>query len=369
MRVEPLKWPLKEAGAVREPHLILVFGPRDELETSRWFEQTRRLYPNAHIVASSTAGEILGAEVGDLGVIGVAVQFAHTKVRVARVNVKEYMDSETAAAYLARGIPRAGLAHVLLICDGQHVNGSAMVRGLSRFLPPGVAITGGLAGDGTRFERTYVCADGPPVQGNVAAVAFYGDRLRVGHGSMGGWVAEGDPLLVTRARGNVVEQLDGTPALARYQKLLGADAEGLPASGLRHPLHVRTPDGHGFVRTLLNVDERAQTLTFAGDVPVGAHAQLMRADFERLVQGAGGAARASMDSLGNAELAILISCVGRRLVLGEETRAEIAAVRKVLGEEAPVVGFYSYGEICPSAPDASCELHNQTMTITTLRET
>jgi hypothetical protein len=306
--------------------------------------------------------------VGDLGIVGVAVQFERTVVRVARVNVREYMDCETAASYLARGIPTAGLAHVMVFCDGQYVNGSELVRGLSKHLPPGVALTGGLAGDGARFERTYVCANGPPVQGNVAAVAFYGDRLRVGYGSMGGWVSTGEEMLVTRSRGNLVEQFDGAPALTRYQGLLGEDAARLPASGLRYPLQVRTQDGHAFVRTLLKVDLQAKTLTFAGDVPVGARVQIMGADFERLVMGASGAAQASIHEFGKAQLAILISCVGRRLVLGDETHAEIAAVRKVLGAEAQLVGFYSYGEICPSAPHASCELHNQTMTITTMRE-
>lgn len=349
-----------------QPHLALVFGPRAALESSRWFEDIRRTHPGTHVAACSTAGEILGDDVGDLGIVATLVQFEQTRVRLVRVNVREFSDSETAGSVLARSIDPAGLAHVIVLSDGQLVNGSHLVRGLTKALPSHVGVTGGLAGDGSKFERTYVCADGPPIQGNVAAVCLYGKALHVSYGSMGGWEAFGQSLRVTRARGNVLEQLDGRPALAVYGSLLGDKVDGLPATGLLFPLLITTPDGRSFVRTLLNIDATNGTLTFAGDVPVGARVQLMRADFEKLVAGARGAAEQTLEK--DAQLALLVSCVGRRLVLGEQTKAEVAAVRQVIGRETPVIGFYSYGEICPTATHANCELHNQTMTITTLRE-
>lgn len=368
MRLEQIRWPTDQPSTLRDAHLVLVFGERPLLESSRWYEDLRRRYPRAHVVAASTAGEILDTEVGDLGIVATAIQFEQTAVRVHRVNVREFMDTETAGEYLARGIEKKDLAHVMILCDGQHVNGSQLVRGISKHLPKRVALTGGLAGDGARFQRTYLCANGPPIVGSVAAIAFYGSALRVGYGSLGGWDSAGDEMRITRARGNVVEQLDGQPALAKYAELLGDDAAGLPASGLRYPLEIRTADGRTYVRTLLAVDPRCQTLTFAGDVPVGSYARPMKANFDRLVAGASGAASNASEIGQGAELAILISCVGRRLVLGPRTKDEVAAVRKVLGDATAVAGFYSYGEICPAAPDASCELHNQTMTITTLRE-
>lgn len=366
MLVEPLRHLDDGQAKLRDAQLVLVFGARERLEDSLWFARTRRRYPVAHIVACSTAGEILQDEVGDLGVVGVAVKFEHTRVKLARVNAREFIDTETAAAYLAKGIDPRGLAHVIVISDGQLVNGSELARGLAKRLPKGVALTGGLAADGSRFQQTYVCADGPAAPGNIVAIALYGDRLRVGYGSMGGWDPTGHEMRVTRARGNLVEQLDGAPALDRYAALLGEDAADLPASGLLYPLYLRTPDGHAFVRTLLNVDKRARSLLFAGDLPVGSRAQLMHANFDRLVGGASAAATSAANGTG--ALALLISCIGRRLVLQGETKREIAAVRDALGKEATLAGFYSYGEICPSAPGANCELHNQTMTITTLRE-
>jgi hypothetical protein len=209
------------------------------------------------------------------------------------------------------------------------------------------------------------------LEGRIAAVGFYGSRLQVGCGSMGGWDAFGPERLVTRSRGNVLYELDGRSALALYTEYLGEHAAGLPASGLLFPLSVRFgDDGPGIVRTILAVDPVEGTMTFAGDVPEGAYARLMKANFERLIEGATGAANRCSESLGASppDLAILISCVGRKLVLKQRIEEEVEGVRDVLGREATLTGFYSYGEISPFTPTAPCELHNQTMTITTLTE-
>ena len=96
----------------------------------------------------------------------------------------------------------------------------------------------------------------------------------------------------------------------------------------------------------------------------------MKANFDRLIDGATGAAGTGRVALGTAtpELAILISCVGRKLVLKQRVEEEVESVRDVLGESVVLTGFYSYGEISPFTPGAKCELHNQTMTITTMAE-
>ena len=137
------------------------------------------------------------------------------------------------------------------------------------------------------------------------------------------------------------------------------------------PLSIRNPeDDSSVVRTILAIDEDTQSLTFAGDVPVGWYGRLMKANFDRLIDGAVGAARASLvQGSEQPDLAILISCVGRRMVLKQRTEEELEGVRDVLGPKAFLTGFYSYGEISPFTPDAKCALHNQTMTITSFRET
>lgn len=357
---------------IDDAHLVLVFGGSATLDAAR-IDELRARFPGAVLAGCSTAGEILGERVYDDTVTATAVSFTTTQVRTARVDVPDTAASHAAGKRLGEQLNDGALAHVLVFSDGLGVNGSALTAGLRESLPAGVTVTGGLAGDGTHFAQTLVVADGPPRAGCVAAVGLYGTRLRIGHGSLGGWDDFGIDRKITRAQNNVLYELDGEPALALYQRYLGAQAAGLPATGLLFPLALHDAQGGdlGLVRTLLAVNEAEQSITFAGDMPTGMYARMMKANFDRLVDGAAGAAAAAAagQSLGNdADLALLISCVGRRLVLKQRVEDELDGVRRVLGPRPVLTGFYSYGEISPYAPTGRCELHNQTMTVTTLSE-
>ena len=362
--------------------LVLVFGAPSVLSRPGLLAELQQRYPAALVFGCSTAGEILGTQVLDDTMVATAVEFAGTRLASARVVLSEcgdnsYQAGERLAAALPLEMPGAGgatsspLKHVFVLSDGLQVNGSDLVRGLAACLPTAVTVTGGLAGDGARFGSTLVVHAGRAESGTVAALGFYGDRLRIGFGSLGGWDPFGPERLITRSRGNVLYEFDGHSALGLYKKYLGAHADQLPASGLLFPLSLRIQAGEApVVRTILAVDEATQSLTFAGDVPEGAYARLMKANFDRLIDGATDAARTSHEAMGGAfaELAILISCGGRKLLLKQRIEEEVDGVRDVLGAGAALAGFYSYGEISPFKPGARCELHNQTMTITTFAE-
>jgi hypothetical protein len=349
---------------------VLAFGANRCIRDAGMWYELRARWPNARIVGCSTAGEIAETHVRDDSLVATALSFERSRVMLATVVVPGIEHSAAAGRELAAQLDHAGLRHVLVLSEGLHVNGGELVRSLTEALPQAVAVTGGLAGDGSRFQQTAVALDERPHGDRVVAIGFYGAGLRVGFGSLGGWDAFGPERVVTRSRGSVLYELDGQPALALYKLYLGHHAEQLPASGLLFPLSMRQGDREGVVRTILGVDEREQSLTFAGDIPQGARARLMRANFERLIDGASGAAETSATALRGqgADVAILISCVGRKLLLGQRVEEEVEAVRHVLGRSPVLAGFYSYGELSPFTPSARCELHNQTMTITTMAE-
>ena len=360
-----------DGESVRNAGLVLFFGGRALLEDPAAFQQLRQRHPAAIIMGCSTAGEICGTRVSDDTIVATAIEFEHTQLQLVTTTVGDDADSRAAGRRLAGSLDSPGLVHVFVLSDGLHVNGSELVNGLRDRLPQGVVSTGGLSADGARFGRTLVSANAPAVEKQIAALGFYGDRLRVGFGSLGGWDPFGPERLITRSRGNVLYELDGESALTLYKKYLGKHATGLPATGLLFPLALRTAEHQQpVVRTILGVNEAEQSLTFAGDMPEGAHARLMKANFERLIDGAVDAARISQRLAdGPPQLAILISCFGRKLVLKQRIEEEVEGVRDVLGVHTALSGFYSYGEISPHTPNADCELHNQTMTITTLSET
>jgi len=352
--------------------LVMVFGSVARLEDGALLASVNRCYPDSVVVGCSTAGEITGEGISDGGATVTAADFLQTRLRRAHARVSRMEDSWRVGEQLAAELEASDLVYVLVLSDGVHVNGSELVSGLSSGLAEGVTITGGLAGDDGRFERTLVI-DGESIEERaVVAVGFYGERLRVGHGSMGGWESFGPIRRVTRSRDNILYELDGKPALTIYEAYLGEDAEQLPASGLLFPLALVSNDLRetGLIRTLLAVDRERGSLTFAGNVYEGGLVRLMHANFERLVDGSHNAADLAVRSLAGRgpTLSLLISCVGRRLLMGSDTDEEVDAARRVLGSETLLTGFYSNGEISPFVPTARCELHNQTMTITNFHE-
>lgn len=349
-------------------HFVLVFGGRLLLEDPRVLSTLREAYRGARLILGSTAGGISDTLVTEDQVTATAVALEKTRVACAALSVRSQFESRSAGSELADRLRGNDLVHVFVVSDGQLVNGTDLARGLTEKLGPGVTITGGLAGDGERFEMTRVGLDEPPVPGRIVAVGFYGKHLKVGFGSCGGWTPAGPEQTVSASQGNILFELDGEPALDRYSSYLGAEAAGLPASALRFPLCVMPPDGSpSIVRTILAVESSTRSMVFAGDIPTGSKVRFMRASHEDLIAGAAQAAEsASLDTA--AELAICVSCVGRRLVLGSRTNDEIAAVRQKLGPAPTLTGFYSYGELAPAGAGTGCQLHNQTMTITTLSE-
>ena len=361
---------------VSKPQLVIVFGGTKLIKDQRTFDELKNRYPRAHILECSTAGEIINGEVSDNSLVVTAIEFAKTTLKVAEVSITNPDDSLKAGQTLAKNLPSSGLVHVMVFSDGLKVNGTALVKGLVDNLPELVSATGGLVGDGSDFKHTYVGIDKTPQEGEIVAIGFYGSALKIGYGSLGGWDTFGPERLITKSSNNVLYELDHKPALMLYKEYLGEKAKDLPGSGLLFPLSLKLPKSKQsgqseVVRTLLGVDEKAQSMTFAGDLPEGLYVKLMKANFDRLVDGASGAASMSVEALGShkPELAILISCIGRKLVLKERIEDEIEAVRSIFGSDAAICGFYSYGELCPvTATEKQCQLHNQTMTITTFRE-
>lgn len=385
MRVSQTRWTRSTGWSdwLRSPsddfvQLVLLFAARSVLQDGHVLADIRTRFPSAVVAGCSTAGEICGAEVQDHSAVCCAIRFSDAAVRSATVGVDE-LGGDGIGGALVRGLPAEvtdqgrtrPLRHVLVFSDGLRLNASELVHALNRGLPSGVSVSGGLAGDGADFAETLVVGPTGAFSRVATAVGLYGTRLKVGCGSLAGWDPFGPDRAITGAAGNVLYQLDGQPALALYKRYLGPSATGLPAAGILLPLTFQAKgEAAPVLRTIIAANEADQSLTFAGDVPLGGRARLMKANFERLVAAAANAAQTSQAGFDGApvEFALVVSCVGRKLSLRQRIEEEVEAVRDVLGREVPMAGFYSYGEIAPSSSGALSELHNQTMTVTAFGE-
>lgn len=369
------------ADGFHDADLVLVFADAEYFHTPACYLDLKERFPLAHIAGCSSSGSVLGTGISDNDVVAMAVRFAHGKVRLAVAHVTESENIQSLAAGLmeqltsdhavtgrdAKGLDAMDtLKHVLVFSDGLMVNGSDLAAGLNAY---GISVTGGLAGDGTRFGKTWVMADAPARSGCVTAIGLYGNIV-VKSGCFSGWQEFGAERKITKSIGNVVSEIDKQPALTLYKKYLGDLAKDLPGSGLRFPLSVRVDkEQKAVIRTLLGVDEDAQSLTFAGDMPQGHLCKLMKTNLDDLIEHAGMAASVAMPQQQDAAgLCLVVSCVGRRLVLGQLTEDELEVVQEKLGPHTAITGFYSYGELAPFSDVMQCQLHNQTMTLTTIYE-
>jgi hypothetical protein len=353
-------------------NLVLYFGTRRTLADKARYEELRKIFPQAHLLGCSTGGQIQNDDVTDDKISGVAVHFDATKLKLICEPIAGADQSYICGASIGRALKTDDLAGIFMLSDGLNINGSKLVAGITSAVGHDVPLTGGLAGDGAEFGKTLVGADDVPCSHRVAAIGFYGSAIRIGHGSAGGWDVFGPRRRITKSLGNLLVELDGEPALDLYERYLGEEeSKGLPGTALLFPLQVSNPDqpDSDIMRTVLAVNREKRTMTFAGDMPECWTAQLMRGNFDRLSAGAADAARQARYGIGEGEsVAILVSCIGRRLLMGQRVSDEIEAASAELGSKTLRLGFYSYGEISPHAASGICELHNQTMTVTTFHE-
>ncbi len=351
--------------------LVLAFGsPECIVKNEDVFEHLKKTYPNAHIVLSSTAGEIIDGSVYDDSVVATAIQLEKTKIKAVKTSIHEHQDGYQAGLFLKNQLAAEDLSGIFIIADGTLIDGADLARGFKHNNERNIPITGGLAGDAARFEKTFTGLDEAPAQGNIIAVGFYGKDILIGHGSLGGWDEFGIERVITRSEKNILQELDNENALDLYKKYLGSYADELPGSALMFPLSMKVEGSDRYlIRTVLGVDNDEKKMIFAGNMPAGSTSRLMTGNFNKLINASAIAAKDALSGMEERkpDLTLLVSCVGRKIILHSRVVEEVEAAEEILNG-GTVSGFYSYGGISPFGTGTPCELHNQTMTITTFAE-
>lgn len=359
---------LKSFENSKDAQLVTVFGDRNTLQNSEIFDYIKNSYPHAVIAGCSSSGNIMDEQVSHCEVVVTAIKFSKSKVFLEAVDFKQGQDLQELTKELASKFEPEGLKHLFILSDGLNINGSKLVSGFNEVTS--VPVTGGLAGDGANFEKTLVIANDYAKENRIVALGFYGEALNISSGCYGGWSEFGTIRTITKSKDNILYEIDNEPALDLYKKYLGEYANELPNSGLRFPLSIKK-DGNDteVIRTLLGIDEENKSIIFAGDVPEGYTARLMKPNIDALIDGAGKAAKVITNQNDKEALGLVVSCVGRKIVMSQLVDEELEAIAEELGNNVQLTGFYSYGEIAPFENKVqNCQLHNQTMTLTVIYE-
>jgi hypothetical protein len=350
--------------------LVLAFGERTFLEKTKPYQKLNELYPNADIVICSTSGQISNTNLVENNLIATAISFDKTQIKVCEIDILLNSDLNVLGNVIKKELLSDDLKSILILSEGSFINGTELINELILQTKESIPIFGGLAGDEYNFEKTIVGLNRDASPGKIVAIGFYGNTIHFGFGSEGGWSDFGPEREVTHSENNILYKIGDRFALDLYKEYLGKYADELPGSSLYFPLSMKEKsDSEPIVRTILSIDEEKKSMTFAGNIPTGSMVRLMKGNFDKLIDASYNAAEAISKSLQHEpQLALLVSCVGRKIVLGNRIEEEIEAVKEVFGNKMLVCGFYSYGEISPTLSKVACELHNQTMTITTMYE-
>ena len=351
--------------------LVLVLGNRYMLEDDTIFKEVKTLFPDGELVFGSTSGDITSNTVDDDSITITAIEFEKTEFLIKKSNVLHSdLDSHKTGVDLLQQFPENGLKYVFVLSEGSFINGSELTKGMNTATTNNVLITGGLCGDAARFEKTLAGYNENPKPGEIIAIGFYGASFEASFSIHGGWTPFGPERVVTKSKSNVLFELDNQPALDLYKKYLGDKSKELPAAALLYPLNVTSSEEkQSFVRTILNIDEADNTMILAGDIPEHSKVQLMMTNVDNIANASERAAKQALELRSKKpQLALLVSCIGRKLVLDQRVEEEIEEVVAVVGNDTTICGFYSYGEIAPFHGENNCQLHNQTMTITLISE-
>ncbi|VXB21731.1 Histidine kinase [Flavobacterium sp. 9AF] len=361
---------LQDKITLKNP-LVLIFGNRMLLEKEEVIEDIRKEFPYEHLVFGSTSGEIMDNNVFDNSIVVTAIEFEKSTFHICTDNIFNHnKDAKKLGESLYNSIPKDKLKHLFVLSEGSFVNGSSLIEGLEKNIQSTIPISGGMCGDDAKFEKTLASYKENPKEGEVILIGFYGETLEISFASFGGWSSFGPERIITKSNANVLYEIDGQPALDLYKKYLGDKAQQLPQASLLYPLNV-TPQGKNgaVVRTILGIDNEEKSMTLAGDVPENSKVQLMMASVDEIAEGANEAAKKAMENRKELpQLALLVSCVGRKLVMNQRVEEEIERVQEVIGDTTAITGFYSYGEMAPFSNNTFCDLHNQTMTLTLISE-
>jgi hypothetical protein len=370
-KLEGENWKYLQPKKELKNPLVLVFANRMLLEKNEIIEEIRNEFPYEHIVFGSTSGEIIHDNVFDNSIVVTAIEFEKSTFEIRTENILDYnKDAKKLGQKLYNEIPKENLKHLFVLSEGSFVNGSSLIEGLEENIQNAIPISGGMCGDDAKFEKTVASYKINPKEGEVILIGFYGESLEISFASFGGWSTFGPERIITKSEANILYEIDDQPALDLYKKYLGDKANQLPQASLLYPLNV-TPNGKTapVVRTILGINIEDQSMTLAGDVPVNSKVQLMMASVDAIAEGANEAAKLAMKNRKNKpQLALLVSCVGRKLVMNQRVEEEIERVHEVVGEQTAITGFYSYGEMAPFSGNTFCDLHNQTMTLTLISE-
>ena len=257
---------------------------------------------------------------------------------------------------LASGIDKGT---VFVLPDGFGTDLSEVIRGLYDSMGPDFRYVGGGAGDNLKFFKTYQFTE-VGIESDALAVALL-DGFIIQTGIGHGWEPEGEPLVITDAKGKRVFEIDGRPAFDAYSERLGEIPKDKFAEyGMRYPLGFPDISGNYLIRDPLALNSD-KSIDFVTEVPRNAVGYIMRCDVADLIETAGFVAKMAVKKVEEPQFALIFDCISRCVLMGKEFEKELKIIRESIGMGVPMLGVLTFGEV--GSFDDVPLFHNKTIAI------
>jgi len=355
-----------------EPDLILIFASFDFENLSCSIQDISKKFKNAIITGCTSNGIINSKGVNNSVIAITALKFTNSSVALYTINLSP--DScatfECGSKFINK-IEQDNLKHIFLLSDQHLLIEQEFLDGMNANSDAAVSITGGLSSNSEFDDSKGLIINGKLDTNKAIAVAFYGESLKVGYHAVAGWNSYGSEHLVTNSSEKKILEIDDQPALDWYNSHFNEnDIKKIKNIGIKYPIKIRNSENTSPVlRSPEHFDESDKSINLLSDISKGSYIRVMKADKDRVINGAENAAKKIIENYNHQhELAILISCKGRKLLLNGSTSEEVEAVVDQFPESTITTGFYSNGEISPFYKKTKCSYHNLTMCITTISE-
>lgn len=290
--------------------------------------------PSAVIIGATTAGEIENATMHEESIIISVTAFDHTALKSIHIND---IDSNSLGRYIAQNIITEETKSIIMFADGIKCNGDEILSGFNDVAKNDIIIAGGMAGDNYRFQQTYLIHGADVFDAGVVAVALNGPELSVFHNYNLSWRPIGREMLITKAQGNRIYEIDHKPILEIYRTYLGKEVViGMPDSAIEFPL-LFIQGGVTIARSMIAVMEDGSIL-YAGEIPLNEKVRFGIGNSSLFNEGIDKSYGLSAQN--PIEALFIYSCAGRKAFLGKALENEFEPLANI----APLSGFFTYGE-------------------------
>lgn len=351
-----------------KPTLILCFSSLSERQIQPFLIQLKNQFPHVPCIGCSSGGDILETTINYSALSLTFIEFETTQIEIELSHFKVTKEKFTS---LENPLNTSLLKHMLVFTDLQSSDFN-FINHLQCQLPSHIKVSGGVAAANLleKNNNTYIIYEDKTYKNAAIYIGLYGDNLSINYGSHAGWDSYGIERVATKSEGNILYELNGESAASIYKRYLDSLGEKLPEATISYPLSVRFSENERpIIRTVIGLNEMDGSIELAGDIPMYSSVKLMKANLDRIISGAKKSAENSIDThIKTPQLAIVISCIGRQVILEQLVNEELEVIKETLGDTCHLSGFYSYGEFAPLSETCQGVLHNQTMTITTISE-